>query len=87
MKFTAEQRKTSSRTRRRYSLHVTHARTYATLSVADSPKFLREYISTLVFAAATRQVDERMAQLYSVVHEDPVACRRLKISVESHKER
>ncbi len=29
----------------------------------------------LVFAAATRQVDERMAHLL-VVREDPVACRR-----------
>ncbi len=27
----------------------------------------------IVFAAA---VDERMAHLYSVVHEDPLACRR-----------
>ncbi len=30
----------------------------------------------LIFAAATRQVVERMAHLYSVVHEDPIACRR-----------
>ncbi len=35
-----------------------------------------EHISTSVFAAATRQVDEWMAHLYSVVHEDPVVCRR-----------
>ncbi len=50
-------------------------------------RFESEYISALVFAAATRQVDERMEHLYSVVREDPVACGRLKISVESHKER
>ncbi len=39
-------------------------------------RFEGEYTSALVFAAATRQVDEQMAHLYSVVHEDPVACRR-----------
>ncbi len=36
-------------------------------------RFESEYISALVFAAA---IDEQMAHLYSVVHEDPVASRR-----------
>ncbi len=47
-------------------------------------RFESKYISALVFAAATRQVDELLAHLYSVVHEDPVDCRRPEIIGKKH---